>query len=832
MRIVCPKCETEYALDAAQLSTDGTPVQCSACEHTFTAYPDGRGIGERDKEPAGDASAAVMAAPEPGGPSTRPSLPPEDSRASAEASRSPGMERAPSAALGRIGDVPARSTDGVMSPHPTGGGGRLFLAQGDRIYKVKDAATLQRWVVEKRVLPNDRLSRDGKSWDVVSSVAELQPFFTVLDQLNQTRKALSRARKVSSSESLVRSQSSPNPSHPSGRQLPPPVLPADRAAHLPPGSESLATEARSVDSRSDDVSAGAATPVGTEDLGTAGVREQNESGASLLPGGTVPRPGSSTKGLEDGESQLPGSVEASAPGAAERVTSPQARVPSGPIASSTPSEVVEAAEEPSPAELPADPPAHLPPDSESLAAEERSVDSRWDDVSAGVATPGETEAFGTAAREETESGDSVLPVGTVPRPGSSMKGVKDEAKQSPDFVEDSRRVASERVTSPQAKAPSGTDASPASSSMASTTSEDVDGDSRFADSLFGDYVQSGETGGVSDPPDVGPSVDSSPNVKETRVFEVPGTVETSDQLPSPESLHIPTSPDREDFDPDQTFGGLRTTRPSEGAGGVFYSVLVLLVALGLVLGWYFLLGPGQTLVFGDPTAGVTPPKDGSPVTASPAKNDPVDGATPDEPEGQAAGDGQAEADPAPAAPDKATSKPPLETTSKPPSKATSKPPPEATSKPPPEATSKPPPEATPKPPPEATPKPPPEATSKPTQTASDFQKVGDRARDRGDFRGAAAAYRDALELSPNDVTLHIELGWSYIELGKNAEATTHFSRATVLAPQRADAHYGLGLAYQSMGSKAQAITEYRKVIELDPNGSDTLEVKALLRQLE
>ena len=123
-------------------------------------------------------------------------------------------------------------------------------------------------------------------------------------------------------------------------------------------------------------------------------------------------------------------------------------------------------------------------------------------------------------------------------------------------------------------------------------------------------------------------------------------------------------------------------------------------------------------------------------------------------------------------------------------------------------------------------------TLAPTKTASALKKAGDRARDRGDFRGAAAAYRDALELSPSDVTLHTELGWSYIELSKNADAATHFSRATVLAPQRAEAHYGLGLAYQSMGRRDQAITEYRKVIELDPNGSDTPEVKALLRQLE
>jgi hypothetical protein len=71
----------------------------------------------------------------------------------------------------------------------------LFLAQGDRIYKVRDFATLQRWVVEKRVLPGDQLSHDGKSWEVVSSRSELRPFFAVIEQLKVTKRSLSKVRK-------------------------------------------------------------------------------------------------------------------------------------------------------------------------------------------------------------------------------------------------------------------------------------------------------------------------------------------------------------------------------------------------------------------------------------------------------------------------------------------------------------------------------------------------------------------------------------------------------------------------------------------------------------
>ncbi|MEE2827795.1 MAG: tetratricopeptide repeat protein, partial [Myxococcota bacterium] len=74
---------------------------------------------------------------------------------------------------------------------------RLFLAQGERIYKVKDMPTLQRWIVEKRVLPTDRISEDGKSWDVVSSRPDLRPFFAVIEQLKNVKRQLrKREREV------------------------------------------------------------------------------------------------------------------------------------------------------------------------------------------------------------------------------------------------------------------------------------------------------------------------------------------------------------------------------------------------------------------------------------------------------------------------------------------------------------------------------------------------------------------------------------------------------------------------------------------------------------
>jgi predicted Zn finger-like uncharacterized protein len=201
VRIICPKCGTEYFLESEQLDAEGTPVQCSACEHTFTVYgPDGSRGGERQTDPA----AAAPVPPPPSRPA--PARPP------------PPPPRPPSP------KSPARA-----------GGGSLFLAQGDRIYKVKDAATLQRWIVEKRILPNDRVSDDGKAWEVVSTRSDLRPFFAIIEQLKSARREL---RKVESQTSLP----------PAGIDAPgalttgePPLLAAASAPTPPPAPPSAAT---------------------------------------------------------------------------------------------------------------------------------------------------------------------------------------------------------------------------------------------------------------------------------------------------------------------------------------------------------------------------------------------------------------------------------------------------------------------------------------------------------------------------------------------------------------------------------------------------------------
>lgn len=165
MRIICPKCGTEYFLESGQLEQDGTPVQCSACEHTFTVYA--------PTEPVTRTPRSHKKADAP--------TPEQVSRPQERASRPPDPP-----------PPPPRASASVMPPPPPQrrGSATLFLAQGDRVYKVKDIATLQRWIVEKRVLPGDRISNDGKSWEVVTDRSDLRAFFAIIEQLKSARREL------------------------------------------------------------------------------------------------------------------------------------------------------------------------------------------------------------------------------------------------------------------------------------------------------------------------------------------------------------------------------------------------------------------------------------------------------------------------------------------------------------------------------------------------------------------------------------------------------------------------------------------------------------------
>jgi len=613
LRIICPKCGTEYFLEGDQLERDGTPVQCSACEHTFTVFAP---VSESPRTPRSNPTASHPGA------------------------RAP-VEQVPRA------PTPLPRTPVLPPPPPVrAGSGTLFLAQGDRVYKVKDIATLQRWVVEKRVLPGDRVSNDGKTWEMVSDRAELRAFFAIIDQLKAAKKALkqqTREMTAITHEAEVARHSA-----------------IEAAAQIPGPAHDESTVRPSVDVRA--------------------------------------------------SGDMPDVAGLSADHAAE--PDPELRA-----ASQSHSMPIAA-----PESVP-----HLP------AVPEEAAESRIEDKFFSAST-----GSLPAAGPPSEASVSFFDVRSTPIP-------VDEA------------AASGAVQDLQAP------------SAGRSSALDVE-----------------TTPGAGDPGS--PVVASGEHPAATR--QVP--VQAPSSMGRASGQVAPPSPadEADDFDPNQTFDDIEPFDERRGGAG-FYVVLLLLVAAGVGAMWYFLMGPGASEVF---DTGIEPVGDGAVLVDDPEP------ATPEEP----------------ASPE-ATSD------------ATAEPTPEAeTPKPTPAPSAEP---TTPKPRSEpATPRA--EARTPKPKPKGDPMAEANKARDRGDFKSAAAAYTRALEADPRNFGAALQAGWMNVELGKNSSAVSAFKKALAIKGSSAEARYGLGLAYQASGRKAAAISEYERALALEPDGRDAREIRAILSQLQ
>lgn len=92
---------------------------------------------------------------------------------------------------------------------------------------------------------------------------------------------------------------------------------------------------------------------------------------------------------------------------------------------------------------------------------------------------------------------------------------------------------------------------------------------------------------------------------------------------------------------------------------------------------------------------------------------------------------------------------------------------------------------------------------------------GDRARGTGDVTAAAAAYRKALEIEPDDPRTYQNLGVALSQGGAFAEAAASLRHGLSLDPQQPLALVNLGIALASQGDKEGAITTYRDALRLN-----------------
>ncbi|HTX60242.1 MAG TPA: sulfotransferase [Verrucomicrobiae bacterium] len=92
----------------------------------------------------------------------------------------------------------------------------------------------------------------------------------------------------------------------------------------------------------------------------------------------------------------------------------------------------------------------------------------------------------------------------------------------------------------------------------------------------------------------------------------------------------------------------------------------------------------------------------------------------------------------------------------------------------------------------------------------------------GSLAAAMEEYRQALEIAPEFVEAHNNLGTLLGAAGRCDEALSHFDRAISLDPQRADLHANRAIALYLMGRLEEAEAGYRAALAIAPRNADAL----------
>ena len=95
--------------------------------------------------------------------------------------------------------------------------------------------------------------------------------------------------------------------------------------------------------------------------------------------------------------------------------------------------------------------------------------------------------------------------------------------------------------------------------------------------------------------------------------------------------------------------------------------------------------------------------------------------------------------------------------------------------------------------------------------------LGDALRDKGDFAGAAEAYREASRLHPAEPNTHLALGVALMVTGRLAEADQALAEATRLSPGLERAETARGMIARMTGRRDEARDRFLGVARTHPN---------------
>ncbi|MGA8145542.1 MAG: tetratricopeptide repeat protein [Candidatus Acidiferrales bacterium] len=100
----------------------------------------------------------------------------------------------------------------------------------------------------------------------------------------------------------------------------------------------------------------------------------------------------------------------------------------------------------------------------------------------------------------------------------------------------------------------------------------------------------------------------------------------------------------------------------------------------------------------------------------------------------------------------------------------------------------------------------------------------------GQISDASAAFRAAVELDPLNGISRYNLGCTLEELGEIDEAIEHLRRAARSMPAHADVHFNLALAYEKRGERHLAREQWLLYLRYAPAGPWAEQARARLKQ--
>ena len=106
------------------------------------------------------------------------------------------------------------------------------------------------------------------------------------------------------------------------------------------------------------------------------------------------------------------------------------------------------------------------------------------------------------------------------------------------------------------------------------------------------------------------------------------------------------------------------------------------------------------------------------------------------------------------------------------------------------------------------------------EDAAQLGAKGNALLDQGDPRGAAAAYREALKLTPDDARMHYNLSLALDRLGDVREEERELEQSVALDPNSVEARNQLGILYMADGKLAEAEREFKAALSTNPANAE------------